>query len=334
MVEPTQEFALALPFNLKFSDLNPQNINDLSEIKFELEYKISSSNLADISWRPHLKIYNHESNEWIPYIGIIKVGDKVPWDYTNDYIINSTYDEIQLSHDPTQYLNNSTSCEIIFTLSRDLYPNFDQLFDFSGEFAKLKLIGEIFAIPGIFNSEWQIQYEEYTLPPQRKEIACNLTINNSYLRFFQETDIIKKSIYHSNDIYNGKPFDRPITNEIDLISLLSEEDYKDIANLITVFGINTDPLIITPLNPDQWSFSRLDGSLTLSNEILLNFNYLNFTYEMWSDLLPLGNGIYEPNKSLFHNISLIQNVIGVYENGTVHYFPKIYERGLMTYGCD
>ncbi|MCJ7648834.1 MAG: hypothetical protein MUP85_09500, partial [Candidatus Lokiarchaeota archaeon] len=331
-----QELVSALPFNLEFSNLAPQDFTDLSEIRFQCEFNVSTMNFNKWSWRPFLKIYDAFSDKWRPYNGIIKIGEKILWDYQNDYLPNDGYDLIQLNHPPDSYFeingSNEDICILEFILTKDAYPNLTDLLQYSDSSAYLALLGEICVIPGIpDDNQWDIDYEDYSPFFGRKEIHSQITIKNAFYREFRTTEIFQKNLYNSNDLYHGRPFEKPATSFLDLNFLLGNEAVKDIASIHTVFGIKKDSNILVPLQNHLWEYDGAHGQLLLSNEVLMNYDYFNFTMELWTDFISLGGGNFEPNKSKFENIVLIENVIGIRPDGSLDWFTKNFESGLSSY---
>ncbi|MHA1933411.1 MAG: hypothetical protein ACW96X_12775, partial [Promethearchaeota archaeon] len=332
-----QEFTLPLPFNLTFNDLASQNINQLSEINFDVMFNVSLLNFNNFSWRPNLKIFDPEINEWLPYIGYIISGNDILWDWKNDYNSND-YDKIQLNHDHSKYLQvtngSSQNNEISFSISRDSYPNISNLFRSSTDSAYLTFLCEIYVIPGIYDNGWNLDFEALTLPFKRRGINTSLTLKNAFTRRFRTTDVFKKKIVNSNNFYNGQPLVVNSNTYIDLNSLFGDNLANDIASICTVFGIKQDSSLIVPLDNNEWNFDINNGFLHLSNDVLLKFDHFNFTMELWTDFIPIGGNKFEPDKNSFDYVTLIEKVIGVREDGSIQWFSKVFEKGTMFYASD
>ncbi|MBA7597628.1 hypothetical protein ES703_04633 [subsurface metagenome] len=334
-----QEFATALPFNITFPGITEANVESLSDIIFKVQFNTNVYNFSEWSWRPNLKVFQKGTGDWFPYLADASayhdVTDKIIWNYENDYI--PKYDRIQTYHDPIKYFNKTASettdnCTIVFKLSRDKYNekyDFKEIVQFSGGDAYITVLGLIYVIPGKYNGQWDLTYEENFVDQGRMNISTKLTYIHSYARTFQVSNIIKKNINLSPEYESPQSLITPWIN-------LSGLSYvQDIATVENVFGITENPKMVsvlvdptpeTPIGNDFWRFNRTEERLYLPNWAILRYDKFNFTSQVWSDMVQnqTYSNRYHPDSS-WQNVTMIENVIGVRADSSIEYFTKNFE---------
>ena len=89
-----QEFCLALPFNVTFSDMGSTDLENIADIIVKVDFGVSVKNFDGWSWRPNLKIFDPKNKKWLPYRADVfaynNEEDKVVWDYVES---NQNYDD-------------------------------------------------------------------------------------------------------------------------------------------------------------------------------------------------------------------------------------------------
>ncbi|MBA7569275.1 hypothetical protein ES708_11014 [subsurface metagenome] len=341
-----QEFALALPFNLTFDNIDPDELKDISDVIFKVDFNVSVGNFDSFSWRPGLKIFNFkagpEESTWLPYRDHMYAygnnNDKEVWNYFGDNLDfegspyhDQSYDSIQSQHAHTYYFNSSDqACSIVFKLARDKY-DFEKIANFSSNTTYLNLLGLIYVIPGIFeDNEWNTNNYEFNFDLNgRLNVSGSLSYGHSYTRAFKKTDVVAKSVKFSNEQFeNPYSFTYPYLN-------LTTLDYADnISRIVDVYGITHDPETVVLL-PHDWYFNYVEKCIYLPFEALVTYEHFNFTMEMWTDLIqkyPVQYpNRYYINTNLHENVTIIENVVGEYSNKSLDYFAKNFESDLFFY---
>ena len=342
-----QEFVSALPFNLSFSEITEEDISEISDLVFKVQFNASVANFSSWSWRPNLKVYDYIHDEWLPYEGIIypyhSEKELFVWNAQESGTKQHEYDTAQKLHEQGRYYSNSEdersdNCTVVFKLSKDKY-DFGDLVRYDELLGKsyITLLGLTYVIPGTNvddTGSWDIIYDDNFNSKGRMNVSSCLSFSHSYARAFRHTDVIKKNVKKSNEV--ASEFDAPSldTPWIDLTGgALGSIDVRDIARIDNVFGITSNPKMVctimdptpeTPVGVDFWRFNRTEGQLYLPIDAILMYDKFNFTMELWVDFTQDGEDIYKFTPPSFENITIIENVIR--DNGdSIDFFYKNFE---------
>ncbi|MHA2007087.1 MAG: hypothetical protein ACXACO_08195 [Promethearchaeota archaeon] len=340
-----QEFVSALPFDLAFPNINEQEIEGISDVVLKAQINASADKFGTWSWRPNLKIWDNSKQEWVSFKGNMfayhdNQEDKLVWTGQESDLDQDQYDSVQKYRDPSYYFVNSSgkikdNCTIIFKLSKDEY-DFSELMWYNDVDQKsyIRMLGLTYIIPGMWNNNWEITYREDV----DKSVSSIFTPDYSYTRSFRTTDVIKKNIETSNNLH-GTEFDAPQSLAqpwIDLNGQLGSISNNDIARVVDVFGITSNPIMVStlldptpedPVGADYWRFERSEGRLYLPMTAILNYEQFNFTMELWEDL----NQRTSPDTYIFdeptgfNNITIIEDVIRDNGGGSFDYFTKNFD---------